>query len=199
MKDFLKKYSFIQILELVINLCRTKLIFPNARLIRFPIDIRGKKFISIQKGFTTGVGCRLEAYPSDGQSKVLHIGNNVQINDHVHITAMQQVSIGNNVLMASKIYISDCSHGSYSGNESDSNPLVPPNDRPYSIKKVIIEDDVWIGEFVSILPGVTIGKGAIIGTMSVVSKNIPEYTIAVGSPARVIKEFDFEKNRWVKV
>jgi acetyltransferase-like isoleucine patch superfamily enzyme len=53
-----------------------------------------------------------------------------------------------------------------------------------------------MGEFVSILPGVCIGEGAIIGTMSVVTHDIPSFSIAIGSPARVIKQFNFESNCW---
>ena len=62
----------------------------------------------------------------------------------------------------------------------------------------MLNSNVWIGEFVSILPGVTIGMGSIIGTMSVVTKSIPPYSIAVGSPAKVIKVYDFENKKWVK-
>ncbi len=60
-------------------------------------------------------------------------------------------------------------------------------------------DNVWIGESVSVLPGVTIGQGAIIGANSVVSKNIPAYTIAVGSPAKPIKKFNFETTKWENI
>ncbi|MBL4677498.1 MAG: hypothetical protein JKY70_15040 [Mucilaginibacter sp.] len=63
-------------------------------------------------------------------------------------------------------------------------------------KPVIIEDNVWIGETVSVLPGVTIGKGSIIGASAVVTKNIPPYSIAVGNPAKVIKTYNFESNSW---
>lgn len=62
----------------------------------------------------------------------------------------------------------------------------------------MIEDNVWIGEFVSILPGVTIGKNSIIGTMSVITKDIPANCIAVGSPVNVIKKYSFEKKIWEK-
>jgi acetyltransferase-like isoleucine patch superfamily enzyme len=195
--NLLKRYNFLQIFKLFINAIRTKFIFSNARIIRFPIDVRGKKFISVANGFTTGVGCRLEAYPEDN-NVVLRIGKNVQINDYVHITAMRHITIGDNVLMASKIYISDCSHGSYLGNENDSNPDINPIERPLFAKAVMIEDNVWLGEFVSVLPGVTIGKGSIIGANSVVSKSIPSYVIAVGSPAKPIKKFNFQSQRWEK-
>ena len=193
----MKKYGLSQIFYLSYCKFRTLFIFPNARIIRFPIDIRGKKYIQVSKGFTTGVGCRIEAYPKTDK-KVLLFGENFQMNDYVHITAMESVKIGNNVLLASKIYISDCSHGSYSGAENDSLPDSIPHDRPLSSKPVVIEDNVWLGEFVSVLPGVTIGKGSIVGANSVVSKSLPPYVIAVGTPAKPIKKFNFETNKWKK-
>lgn len=191
------RYSLLTIIKLIIWVIRTKLIWKNARIIRFPFDLRGKKYMSISKGFTTGVGCRLEAYPKNN-NKVLFMGKNVQINDYVHITAMEHVFIGDNVLMASKIYISDCSHGSYSGDSNDSSPYSLPIERPLHSKAVIIEDNVWLGEFVSVLPGTTIGKGTIVGANSVVSKSLPSYVIAVGSPAKPIKKYNFETKRWEK-
>ena len=103
-----------------------------------------------------------------------------------------------NTILASKIYISDCSHGSYSGDENDSHPDSIPHDRPLSSKPVAIEDNVWLGEFVSVLPGVTIGKGSIVGANSVVSKSLPPYVIAVGTSAKPIKKFNFETNKWEK-
>ena len=196
--DILKRYNIFKLLQLVYFKLRTMLVFKDARIIRFPIDIRGKKYIKVSKGFTTGVGCRIEAYPENNK-KTLFFGENFQMNDHVHITARESVKIGNNVLLASKIYISDCSHGSYSGDENDSHPESIPHDRPLFSKPVLIEDNVWLGEFVSVLPGVTIGKGSIIGANSVVSKNIPANVIAVGSPAKPIKKFNFATNNWEKI
>jgi acetyltransferase-like isoleucine patch superfamily enzyme len=195
----MKQYNLLQVMYLIYCKLRGILVFKNARLIRFPIDIRGRKHIVISKGFTTGVGCRLEAYPIAKAKKVLFFGNNFQMNDYVHITAMESVIIGNNVLMASKIYISDCSHGSYCGDENDCHPNTIPADRPLFAKPVVIEDNVWIGEFVSILPGVTIGKGTVVGANSVVSKSLPDYVIAVGSPAKPIKKFNFQTSRWEKI
>jgi acetyltransferase-like isoleucine patch superfamily enzyme len=68
-----------------------------------------------------------------------------------------------------------------------------------SDKSVIIEDNVWIGDMVSIMPGVKIGQGSIIGSNAIVTKNIPPFSIAVGVPAKVIKTFDREKSMWVTV
>ncbi|MGG5208555.1 acetyltransferase [Chryseobacterium sp. MIQD13] len=193
----LTQYGFWGLCKMTLNLIRTKFTFSDARIIRFPIDIRGKKFIKVSKGFTTGVGCRIEAYPENEQP-TLFFGENFQMNDYVHITAMEKVEIGNNVLFASKIYVSDCSHGSYAGNENDSSPDSIPHDRKLFSKPVIIEDNVWLGEFVSVLPGVVIGKGTIVGANSVVSKSLPANVIAVGTPAKPIKKYNFETQRWEK-
>jgi lipopolysaccharide O-acetyltransferase len=123
----------------------------------------------------------------------------VQVNDYVHIGAINSVKIGNNVLIASKVFISDHNHGFYGLNDRHDSPLSVPKDRELSFSSVVIEDNVWLGEFVAVLPGVTIGKGSIIGSMSVVSKNIPEFSIAVGSPAKVIKKYNFETSKWQSV
>lgn len=194
-----RNYGIIGIISLLINYIRTKIFYNNCRLIRFPIDIRGKRFISFGKKLTTGINCRIEAYPVDSKTISLIFGVNVQLNDYVHITAMKSVQIGNNVLMASKIYISDCAHGFYSDSDSQSHPDVPPMKRDYYISPVEILDNVWIGESVSILPGVTIGKGSIIGANSVVTKNIPDYVIAVGIPAKPIKKYNFMTLKWERI
>ncbi|WHP04492.1 MULTISPECIES: DapH/DapD/GlmU-related protein [Acinetobacter] len=179
---------------------KTKIFYPQARLIRFPIDIRNKHNIDFGKNLTTGFGCRLECFPlTSTKSKLLKIGSNVQLNDYVHITASTSVEIGDNVLMASKIYISDCSHGSYAGDIHDSSPITLPIDRPLSSKPVKIEENVWLGEFVSVLPGVTIGRGTIVGANSVVSKSLPPFVIAVGTPAKPIKCYNFDSQRWEKI
>jgi acetyltransferase-like isoleucine patch superfamily enzyme len=197
-KGLFQRYSLLQLFKLTINVIRTKIIFPKARIIRFPFDVRGNKYISVAEGFTTGVGCRLEGYPK-GENKVLHLGKNVQINDYVHISAMENVTIGNNVLIASKVFISDLNHGSYGTDDIHDSPNTPPNERELYAKPVIIEDNVWLGEFVSVLSGVTIGKGTIVGANSVVSKSLPPYVIAVGTPAKPIKRFNFESERWERL
>lgn len=191
-------YSFLAKIKLAIWLVRTKLICHKARLIRFPIDIRGRKYIDFGENLTTGCCCRLEAFSQDG-AKTMHFGKHIQMNDYVHISSMQNVTISDNVLLAGKIYISDNSHGSYKGCSSDSSPESIPIKREYYISPVIIEENVWIGEGVVILPGVVIGRGTIVGANSVVNKNIPPYSIAVGQPARVVKFYNLKQHRWEKI
>ena len=191
------KYSIFQIFYLIFYKIKGWFIFKNARLIRFPFRVRGKQYIKIGKGFTTGFNCRIDALNINNlkEKYLLEIGENVEISDDVHIGATEKIIIGDNVLIASKVYISDHNHGSYKGEEQDSPMSIPKKRKIYS-SPIKIEKNVWIGEFVSILQGVTIGEGAIIGTMSVVTKDIPAYTIAVGSPAKPIKKYNFKTKKW---
>lgn len=194
----LEIYGFVGLIKLVVNLIRTKIFLHQARIIHFPVQIRGRKYISFEKGISMGFGCRIEAYPYVNQETIISFGKDIEMNDYVHITGINSVVIGDNVLMASKIYISDSNHGSYAGDENDSLPESIARKRPVSGKPIVIEDNVWLGESVSVLSGVTIGRCSVIGANSVVSKSIPPYTIAVGIPAKPVKKFDFETNRWVK-
>ena len=148
----------------------------------------GLNNVSIGNNFRAGKRLKLRTF-NCWKEKVytpsIVIGDNVNIETDCHISAINKVSIGNNVLIASFVYISDHTHG----NVNDlGTPLLPPLERPlYSKGPVIIEDDVWLGEKVSVMAGVHIGRGAIIGANSVVTKDIPAYAIAVGSPSKVIK------------
>jgi lipopolysaccharide O-acetyltransferase len=179
------------------SLLYTKIFYTRARIIRLPFDIRNRHLIVIGNGLTTGFNCRFEAHPiKDPKNKCLLIGENVEMNDFVHIAAGECVNIGNHVLIASRVFISDLNHGSYTGSLQDS-PLSEPNSRALSTDPVLIKDNVWIGEGVCILAGVTIGKGAVIGASSVVTRDIPDYCIAVGNPAKVIKTYNFEQQEWV--
>jgi len=192
----IRRYGFLGSSRLFISLIYTKIFFPQARIIRLPFDIRNKKYISIGKNFTAGFGCRIEAHKLQNDSVFcLEIGNNVQINDYVHIAACEKIIIKDNVLIASKVFISDINHGSYSGVKHD-NPSIPPNVRSLSSKPVIIENNVWIGEGACIMPGTTIGQGSIVGALSVVTKNIPPNSIVVGNPAKVIKTYNVNNGIW---
>lgn len=198
---YIKRYGLIKLFGLVIDILLTKILFSKeARIIRQPAYIRGKNFITFGKNLTTGVAVRLDAFPAQSDlTPCIKFGNNVQLNDYVHIGAVNSITIGNNVLIASKVFITDHNHGSYGNKNIHSSPEIPPEKRELSSSPVIIEDNVWIGEFVSILPGVTIGEGSIIGAMTLVNKNIPPFSIAVGVPAKVVKKYDFEVKEWIKI
>lgn len=114
----------------------------------------------------------------------LVIGNFVSIGEGCHITCANKIVIGDCTLLGKYITITDNSHG-----DSVKEQLaIAPIKRPLSSKgPVLIGERVWIGDKVTVLPNVKIGNGAIIGSNSVVSKDIPENCVAVGNPARIIK------------
>lgn len=115
----------------------------------------------------------------------LIIKNNVSITDRCIISAANRIEIGNGCLLGRDTFITDNSHGkNITLEELD----ISPHERDiYSKGTVIIGDNVWTGKNVCIMPNVKIGNGAIIGANSVVTHNIPPYSVAVGSPAKVIK------------
>lgn len=142
-----------------------------------------------------GFGCyilgNLIAYPCGGR---INIGDNCFIGDHSRIFSMIGVTIGNNVLIAHNVNILD-------NNSHAINPNIRKDELKYIIKNgvtkeysnnvkmspVNIEDNVWIGLNSVILKGVKIGKGSIVAAGSVVTKDIPAYTIVAGNPAKIIK------------
>lgn len=164
----------------------------------------GIDHMRIGKGFTAGRGLWLEAvtdYPAAGQvfSPELIIGDRVNVGEYVHIGCNHRVVIGDDVLMGSKIYITDHNHGMYRGDNSVS-PRIPPVDRRLTEgKSVEVGERCWIGEYVTILPGVTIGEGCIIGSHSTVTHDIPANSIVVGSPAKVMKVWDESMEQWIKL
>jgi len=147
----------------------------------------GAKYISI--GDNTNIGKRgvitaWDSFEKKQYNPEIIIGNFVSIGADCHITSINQIIIGNNVLTGTKVTITDNSHGKFSLKDL----TVPPELRNLvSDGPVIIEENVWIGDKVTILPNITIGKNSIIGANSVVTKNIPSNSVAVGIPAKVIK------------
>ncbi len=202
-KDILKRhYTFLEKMELAWFLFRTKLIDRNIRLIRFPFILRGRQFIDFGKQLSTGFWCRLEVYSIDCDNrKRLILGDNIQMNDFVHISALDHVEIGDSCLLASHVYLSDNSHGRYKDvrDKLCSSPDVAPDNREYITAPVKNGKNLWLAEGVIIMPGVTIGDGCVIGAHSVVNKDVPPASIAVGSPAKVVKMYSYEKKTWVEV
>ncbi|MBZ9625186.1 acetyltransferase [Clostridium sp. FP2] len=193
------KYSLSETISTAYALICTKLFYKGARLIRRPFYCRGKSRLQYAEGLTTGHHCRFDLLGEENDnSKKLVIGKNCKIGDNVHIVANEKVIIGDNCLMASKIFISDTSHGEYANVTVDSSPDVPPDERTLYMSPVSIGNNVWIGENVCILLGVSIGDGCIIGANSVVNRDIFNNCMVAGSPARVIKKYDNKTGQWIK-
>lgn len=189
-------YGITEKIKNCIFLVKTKLFFKKTRLVRFPIVIRGKKYIDFGEKLTTGYNCRIEVNGDfqKGEKRIV-FGSKVNIGDNVRISSCDSIKIGNNVLMGSRVLIIDNSHGCYSGSECDS-PMIPPNERKMYTAPIVIEDNVWLGDGVVVQKGVTIGKGAIVGANSVVTGDVLEYTIVGGIPAKEIKRYSTVEKTW---
>lgn len=111
-------------------------------------------------------------------------GDGTVIGEQSHITAIHKISIGKNVLSGRCLTITDNGHGDTNFKSMDSTPRQRPL---YSKGPVIIEDNVWLGDKVTVLPGVTIGRNSIVGANAVVTKNIPPFSIVGGNPGKIIK------------
>lgn len=156
----------------------------------YPMYLKGGKYIKIGSDFNCDHRLRLDAYDEYLGNKYfpeIVIGDHVSIQKDCHIGAINKIIIGNNVLLASKVYISDHSHGEIS---LETLKTPPAKRQLFSKGPVIIEDNVWLGEGVIVLPGVTIGENSIVGANAVVTKSIPKNSVAAGNPARIIREIN---------
>ncbi len=127
---------------------------------------------------------------------LVHVGNNVNIEKGAMITSLMEIGdnsgVGINSLMHGKVVIGkDVMMGPevivYTRNHSIGRIDIPMREQGFAEEKpVYIGDDVWIGGRVIILPGVHVGKGAVLGAGAIVTKNVPEYAVVGGNPARVL-------------
>ena len=115
------------------------------------------------------------------------IGNNARVG--IGSVIIGPVRLGDKVGLGQHVFISGFNHG-YEDGERDS------NEQPLVKKEIIIEDESHIGANAVIVAGVHIGKRCQIGAGSVVTKNIPDYSVAVGNPAKIIKQYNFQKRVW---
>ena len=118
------------------------------------------------------------------------IGSNTRIG--IGNVIIGPVIIGNSVIFAQNIVLSGLNH-------SYKDIGLPIVDQKVSTAQIIIEDESWIGANAVITAGITIGKHSVVAAGSVVTKNIPPYSVAAGNPARVLKQYNFENKEWVRI
>ena len=184
-------------LQMTLDKLHTKARFRPSKLVRRPAHVRGRAHIVFGKGVVIGPGLRAEAFPqAPGTGTLITIGEGSILNDYVHIGAARGVTIGKNVTFGSKIWVSDHDHGSYGSNGVHDDPMTHAMERPWRIAPVSIGDYAYIGENCVVLPGAQIGDGAVIGAGSIVSGTIPAFSLALGTPARVVKRYNFQSRTW---
>ena len=148
-----------------------------------PVRIVGEKRIAIGDGVFLGAGCCLQALPdSDDQSVALFIGSGTSVAGRCVISAVRSVRLEENVLLARNVYISDHSH------RFDQTDLPILSQGIAKIRPVLIKKGAWLGQNVVVCPGVTIGAGSVIGANSVVNQDVPDFSLAAGAPARIIRQ-----------
>ncbi|ADB39845.1 acyltransferase [Spirosoma linguale] len=159
---------------------RTSIVRSTARLDVLPFRV-----------FELGIQSTVEDY------SVINNGvGDIQIGDFCRIgigsVVIGPVSIGAHVILAQHVVMSGLNHG-----YEDIN--TPIRLQPVTTQPIVVEDECWIGANSVITAGVKIGKHSVVAGGSVVTKDVPPYCIVAGNPARIIKQYDFSQNEWVKV
>lgn len=158
----------------------------------YPFNVDNGKNIEVGNGVYVKPNAWFISVALNNNKTNLIIGNNTYIGRNAHFVAIKDVEIGKDVLIADNVYISDNFH-----QYNDIN--TPIKDQTVAFKSAVsIGDHSWLGENVCVI-ACSVGKHSVVGANSVVTSDIPDYSIAVGSPARVIKKYNFEKKEWLKV
>ena len=147
---------------------------------------RGLDYVSLGNNVSFDDGICLALWPehSSDYPPFMSIGNNCSFGAYNHITCVNCISIGDNCLTGKYVTITDNSHG----NTDMESLAMSPKDRPVVSKGgVNIGKNVWIGDKATILPGVTIGDGVVVGANSVVTRDVPANCVVAGIPAKVVK------------
>jgi acetyltransferase-like isoleucine patch superfamily enzyme len=168
--------------------------FGKGSVIQKPLLLSYPKYITVGKNCLIRKNIRLEpveAYGNENYYPNIIIGNNTSIEQNCHIVSAKKVNIGNNVTISAFVFITDLDHG---------HELIDTHilNQPISVKETSIGDYSFVGIGAKVMAGVKIGKQCIIGANSVVTKDIPDYSVVVGIPARIIKRYNFDTKAWEK-
>jgi acetyltransferase-like isoleucine patch superfamily enzyme len=149
-----------------------------------PLRLNGERWISVGRGVYLGAGCWLNAsMPNTMTGPAITIGDRCSFAGDCVISAVSSVIIGPEVLLARNVYIADHDHAYSDTSRSILHQGVA------SVGKVVIDEGAWLGQNVVVTSGVRIGRGAVVGANSVVTRDVPDYSLAVGAPAKVVKSW----------
>ncbi len=173
---------------------------------RWWVRVASRLFSKRQRGSIIRTKARLDVIPYNlfylGKAAIIedaalinNILGEVIIGDRslvgIRSTIIGPVAIGNDVMLAQNIVLSGLNHG-----YEDINLSI--REHKTVTKPITIKDEVWLGANVVVVSGVTIGKHSIVAAGSIVTKDVPPYTIVAGNPARIVKQFNHETNIWEK-
>jgi acetyltransferase-like isoleucine patch superfamily enzyme len=157
-----------------------------------PLRLNGRRYMSIHRNVVIQKQSWLATFKIDDNDPELVVNEGCALGDFNHVVAVRRVIFGKNVLTANGVYVSDNLH-------SFEDIHVPIMHQPVKFKaEVHIGEGSWLGENVCVI-GASIGKHCVIGANSVVTKDIPAFSVAVGTPAKVIKQYNHATNKWENV
>ncbi len=169
--------------------------FGRGTKITRPFRFYGLNQICLGESVSIERNCWIQVVNQDGEEQVtkLWIKSHAGIGMGASISAAKQIIIGEHVLLGRNVYISDHAHAFNDVNSPIMNQGID-NVQPVSIGK-----RSWLGQNVVILPGGSVGEHCVIGANSVVNRPIPDFSVAVGAPARVVRSYDAQTKQWVSV
>ncbi len=159
------------------------------------VTFQNPEFLHFGKGVSIGkysyfLPCK--KYAGINYTPQIIIGDGTIIGIRNSFACIDRIEIGENVLFAGYVHLTDHSHGY----EDIKQPI--RSQKLISKGPIVIESDCWIGFEAEILSGVHIGKHSIIAARAVVTKDVPSYSIVAGNPAKIIKKYNFENRKWEK-
>jgi acetyltransferase-like isoleucine patch superfamily enzyme len=156
--------------------------FGNASVVQPPLRLKGERFIEIGARVVIGPNSWLEVLDHDSaRGPIISIGDGTSTAGFLTITAADRVVVERDVLIARYVYISDHSH------ESRSAQMPIKAQGVTNISPVRICEGAWLGQGVVVCPGVTIGRNSVVGANSVVRHDVPDFCVAAGAPAKVVR------------
>lgn len=168
--------------------CGKNTVIARPRYVNTPRRIRMGADVYIGKGSSL---CIVRG--ADGRPGEIKVGDRVWVTSRLTVYAEKRVVIEDNVLIAGGVFISDASRGHATAE-------VPYRDQPNEdAAEIVIGEGSWLGQNCVIMPGVKIGRRCIIGSNSVVTRSLPPGSVAVGAPARIVKQWDWEAKVWRKI
>ena len=157
--------------------------FGRRSVIQLPVRLAGERQIAVGDDVFVGAGSWLQVLETCDTPTAIEIGSGTSIAGSCVISAAQHIQLGANVLLARNVYIADHMH-------AFEDPEAAVLDQGVTrVLPIAIGDGAWLGQNVVVGPGVRIGRGAVVGANSVVREDVPDFSVAVGAPARVVRTF----------